>query len=98
MQGGGNGYLDSPNVQDIGVSDGFSTFGAASASARSTVEYSEVEAEENRYVGIRGNETEVEQRDRRRRTTQGGSFGSSLRGGQEGSRSITPTPPGIERK
>jgi hypothetical protein len=64
------------------------------------LEYSEVEEEENRYVGIRGNETETEQRERQGRTGQGsrGSFVNSLKAGQDILRSITPTPPGIERK
>lgn len=79
---------------DVGVgngNDGFSTYGAASASARSAMEFSEMEEEENRFVGLRGNETE-------RETEQKRSFLRSNMNSGEAGRSLTPIPPGIERK
>lgn len=84
IQGHGNG---------TGGGDGFSTYGAASASARSAMEYSEPEEEENRFVGFRGNETETEM-DQRRLLLRS----SAREASGSGSRNVTPIPPGIERK
>jgi hypothetical protein len=81
--GGGNAKSHAPTPVVI---DGFSTYGAASASARSALDDSEGEEEKNRYVGVRGNETEVEQRR------------VSLRSGAVERRSLTPIPPDFERK
>lgn len=73
---------------DIGVPSGHGFGYGASTSARSAMEYSEAEEEENRFVGFRGNETETEAEKRLLR--------SSLKSG-EGGRDLTPIPP-MERK
>ena len=72
------------------TTDGFSTYGA-SASASSALDYSETEEQENRFISLLGDETEVERRMEYKRADSSGTTGGT-------GRSATPTIPGIERK
>jgi hypothetical protein len=87
---GGAGGSESQVHVDIGVGTGNGNMYGASTSARSAMEFSEIEEEENRFVGFRGNETETESAQRR-------ALRSSMNMG-DGGRGQTPIPPGIERK
>lgn len=69
------------------TTDGFSTYGA-SASASSAFDQNEREEQENRFISLLGDETEVERRMEYKRADSSGTTG----------RSATPTGPGIERK